>query len=89
MPTSLRNVRAGDELYNAAGAAARAQGTDLSTVARDAWQALIDRQNDPLWQEALALAAERGTTVEEVQRKALEQWVARVKRSRERSLSTA
>jgi hypothetical protein len=73
--SALRNVRVEDDIWIPAGPAAARAGTDRSKVARDAWQALIDRENDEVWQEASRLAAARGTTPEAVQRRALEQWV--------------
>jgi hypothetical protein len=78
--SSLRNVRVEDEIWFPAKEAAARADTNLSAVARKAWQALIDRENDEVWQEASRLAAARGTTPEEVQRRALEQWVRRQKR---------
>jgi hypothetical protein len=85
--TTLRNVRIDDELWAAGGefcerAKARGVKTDRSKIARDAIQREIDREQDPTWVALSTLAAERGTTTEELEKLAVTQYLAGIQRKR-------
>lgn len=81
MATDLQNIRIPGDLWRASDAACKAHGTNRSQVARNALQREVDMETDPVLSEALRLANKRGTTVDALERTALEQYLRRQKRT--------
>lgn len=83
--TTLRNIRVEDDLWFEAEEPCRRQfgRVGRSGAARRGLQDAIDRETDPLWLDLAALAKERETTPEALQRYVVEQYLAKVKRDRE------
>lgn len=77
MGTTLRNIRIDDDLWEEAGKVLKEIGSDRSKAARETYELVTD----PLYATSYRLAAERGTTPEQVQRRALEAWVRRIERT--------
>lgn len=84
-PTTLRNVRIEDALWFAAEEPCQriAGKGGRSKVARDALLQAVERETDPTWQALKALATERETDPEALQRVIVEQYLAKVQRDRE------
>jgi hypothetical protein len=78
--SNLENVRVERALWKEAGVAAKAHGTDRSKVMRAALEREVAMDTDPVLAATLRLAAERGTTVDAVERLALTQYLRRLKR---------
>lgn len=84
--TRLRRFRVGDDLWEASERPCLrlAPIGGRSEVARNALARAVAYETDPLLKKVLALAEERGTTVEQVERAALTSYVKRIESERNR-----